>query len=937
MSTKPLCNFTRIGSRYTCLACGHVTLPLSEPPKRHCRANGKLVHVLPAARQPPCIHLGDPVYRLHTRETGCAGPIQLYRCHHYNEEVTRRPIAMENVYLLQDDGTATAKIRARRVACGEPEISRPGPHYRPEYHSRACHGCPEFCTVDYRDVTVRDKTSKDLPTVTLACIDCVDPALAAIALDLSRRGLRFARVVLLSHERPIILPAGIEFVRIGRLDLNGYNRFCLRDLHRYVTTSHILTIQTDGYVLRPDRWDPSWLETDYIGAPWHAKAAHAARCTVGNSGFCLRSLRLLKATAELFTPDVEAECLRRSTRLYDDITTCLDLYPALTNMGMRFAPERVASRFSFELPTQAGGKITECFGYHGAKHDQTSWLKSQYQSQYQPVIAKPGPVVRWTNDLPSHLRLTIATVCRTGGRYTPDLVRWFRRQLADNLRTPHEFLCLTDKPDEVPGGVALRHGWPGWWAKMELFRPGLFADGQHVIYFDLDTVFTEPFDIWAPPPTGSLGMVLFGKAWWTHYGSGVMSWVAPLTGPYDSFVRRPAQAMKWFPSDQEVIGPTIYASGGDICAIPGCEVQVSNGTQAIPVDRPRGPVWCAAGSGQKPWEVTRSWIPSLNSPEVVSDTALVCAWFGKSEQHVDAARRGVRSLGRLYPRPAAAVLVEAVSGVSLGFEWFGEHVPIGVDSRYDAMWIKESLWNLGARHVLATRPGVTKLVFCDLDTHPASGSEDWMLLVSRALDRCDICHPWTIVRESSGRGQWISYSVQANLGLNECRSGQGFAVAMTAEWFKRCGGWPSMAVAGSGDAIACMRWDQTRSHWDMYRDVPSMSSLVREYSGPYAQYGVCAGELVHEYHGDRDGPNQTRNYSTRHLLWDLASGLDGIVERDERGIPRWRDTALAERMRLIAISGPSSRDELAGLVRLALAGIGSPALANASSVLTTVR
>jgi hypothetical protein len=81
MSTKPLCNFTRIGSRYTCLACGHVTLPLSEPPKRHCRMNGKPTHVLPAIRHhvadDKCIHRGGLLGEL---ECGCCGKPAVLAC-----------------------------------------------------------------------------------------------------------------------------------------------------------------------------------------------------------------------------------------------------------------------------------------------------------------------------------------------------------------------------------------------------------------------------------------------------------------------------------------------------------------------------------------------------------------------------------------------------------------------------------------------------------------------------------------------------------------------------------------------------------------------------------------------------------------------------------------------------------------------------------------
>ena len=36
----------------------------------------------------------------------------------------------------------------------------------------------------------------------------------------------------------------------------------------HIQTSHCLLIQSDGFVLFPDKWDDSWLDYDYIGAPW---------------------------------------------------------------------------------------------------------------------------------------------------------------------------------------------------------------------------------------------------------------------------------------------------------------------------------------------------------------------------------------------------------------------------------------------------------------------------------------------------------------------------------------------------------------------------------------------------------------------------------------------------------------------------------------------
>jgi len=80
--------------------------------------------------------------------------------------------------------------------------------------------------------------------------------------------------------------------------------------------------------------------------------------------------------------------------------------------------------------------------------------------------------------------VTIACVLRSGGDYDSEYVERLHAGVAEHLPIPHRFVCLSDVP--VPcERITLRFDWPGWWAKMNLFAPGLAGD---VLYFDLDTV-----------------------------------------------------------------------------------------------------------------------------------------------------------------------------------------------------------------------------------------------------------------------------------------------------------------------------------------------------------------------------------------------------------------------------------------------------------------
>lgn len=87
--------------------------------------------------------------------------------------------------------------------------------------------------------------------------------------------------------------------------------------------------------------------------------------------------------------------------------------------------------------------------------------------------------------------LHVALVLRSGGDFKPRHVERLRRQVARHLHRPYMTTVLTDLPrGEFQLGarvVGLAQAWPGWWSKLELFRPGVFHAGDRVLYLDLDT------------------------------------------------------------------------------------------------------------------------------------------------------------------------------------------------------------------------------------------------------------------------------------------------------------------------------------------------------------------------------------------------------------------------------------------------------------------
>jgi hypothetical protein len=50
------------------------------------------------------------------------------------------------------------------------------------------------------------------------------------------------------------------------------------------------------------------------------------------------------------------------------------------------------------------------------------------------------------------------------------------------------FRCLTDTPIKGIPCIPLIHPYEGWFAKIELFRPGIFPAGSRCLYLDIDSV-----------------------------------------------------------------------------------------------------------------------------------------------------------------------------------------------------------------------------------------------------------------------------------------------------------------------------------------------------------------------------------------------------------------------------------------------------------------
>ena len=77
-----------------------------------------------------------------------------------------------------------------------------------------------------------------------------------------------------------------------------------------------------------------------------------------------------------------------------------------------------------------------------------------------------------------------------GRDFQPQDVSRLFASVVKHIDRPFEFFVLTnDMEAELPGiKIKLKHpdDWEGWWAKMELYRPGILPK-RRTLYMDLDS------------------------------------------------------------------------------------------------------------------------------------------------------------------------------------------------------------------------------------------------------------------------------------------------------------------------------------------------------------------------------------------------------------------------------------------------------------------
>jgi len=188
----------------------------------------------------------------------------------------------------------------------------------------------------------------DMSNVTLVTVDMSCHELTGLAIEDCKEHAVFGDIKVFTNTRDMLHGEYVE-----GLSTANYFDFSLYKLPYMINTKHLLWIHWDSWIIDPGMWRKEFLDYDYIGAPWWYRDG----MNVGNSGFCIRSVNLMRYIAE--HKDQYAFSLKSA----EDHNLCRVYRQRLTEAGFTWAPEATAADFAFERARAS--LSSRHFGFHG--------------------------------------------------------------------------------------------------------------------------------------------------------------------------------------------------------------------------------------------------------------------------------------------------------------------------------------------------------------------------------------------------------------------------------------------------------------------------------------------------------------------------------------------------------------------------------------------
>ena len=152
-------------------------------------------------------------------------------------------------------------------------------------------------------------------------------------------------------------PKNIEFFKVNEISYEEFTNFVALKYADMFDSEFMINFHCDAFIINPNSWKDSFLNYDYIGAPFDAGGLRDP-CS-GNGGFSLRSKKFCIEFRDLFM-----NLPQDYKTLPEDFLCCHILREDLKLKGIKFAPFEVASQFATEHLAYKDKDFYESFGMH---------------------------------------------------------------------------------------------------------------------------------------------------------------------------------------------------------------------------------------------------------------------------------------------------------------------------------------------------------------------------------------------------------------------------------------------------------------------------------------------------------------------------------------------------------------------------------------------
>lgn len=284
-----------------------------------------------------------------------------------------------------------------------------------------------------------------------------------------------------------------------------------------------------------------------------------------------------------------------------------------------------------------------------------------------------------------------------------------------------------------------------------------------------------------------------------------------------------------------------------------------------------------------------------NAPTTIDDLGLVLCNFGNTKARLVANLKALQWTLNSKPMPRIIIVDAQEEGNSFQYDAYASDRVIVlnkvVSEQSKGLFLKEALWNIGARHLLDKTPSITKLCFMDMDVEFVD--QYWASEVSKSLDKYDVISPHIASYYAESEKPTPS-TLCASVGYNQTlptkpAGFQGMAFGCTTEFYtNRLNSEIKMLTSGAGDTY--LWYDIAGSTSVIIRPY----SLVERHSPARDVSGMLPSPKIghsHQIAAHRDhGKTNNRAYQQKLNLLKRCNyrNFDDYAIGDD-GLPVWAD------------------------------------------------